>query len=111
MATKPAVALRVPLPISKSEMPGNALAKAAIAATGVTITRVAKTLKTPIAWTQFWEGLMAYCTRNLAEANGTGTPVATAAGGGKGPGAARTAAGATPTKRPHRATRTAGASA
>lgn len=89
--------IRVPLPISKSETPKNVLAKTAMTSIGIAIQRTAKTLTTPVAWTEFWGSLQAYCTRNLAEATGTagGNPPAA---GGKGPATARSATPAKPVR-------------
>jgi hypothetical protein len=61
-----AIALRAPLPLTKSG--GNPTVKAAIGIVYGAITRAAKTLKSPAAWTAFWTGLQAICTRNLADA-------------------------------------------
>ena len=80
-------------------MPKNAIAKAAVGLVYNFVGRTIKPLKTLIALREFWIGLQAWCTRNVAEIDGLAA----------GTGGTTAAKPATAVKRPHR--KTAGATA
>jgi len=61
-----------PLALGKRDMPKNAVASGALTGT-INVIGTQPPFKSKAIAVEYWEGLGAYCSRNIAELNGLGT--------------------------------------
>ena len=70
--------LFTPLALGKRDMPKNAVASGALTGT-INVIGTQPPFKSKAIAVEYWEGLGAYCSRNIAELNGVGGTAAKAA--------------------------------
>ena len=84
------MAIFTPLALGKRDMPKNSVASGALTGTINAIGTQAP-FKSKAAAVEYWEALVAFCSRNIAELNGVGAKAAKSPAGGTPKGRPKTA--------------------